>query len=382
MNNPSREPSHWLSVTRTSAILTCAFVVGTSCGGATADVVEVESAAILDGQAPLTKRAAMETLGLRPAGSDERPAAAEFDFDMPDGWTALGKTQFRRVNLRFGPADDPGQCYLVTLPGGGGTLTDNVNRWRNQLGKEPLDRAAVLALPRRKLPRLGAEATIVDLRGSYGGMDGKPRPGRRFIGWIWREGRQGHYLVCVGPEELIDTSLAAFEAFAMSLRPRGNERQEPASSEETFADLLEYDLPESWSRERDRPMRVFNFDVGERSSCYVARAGGSALANINRWRGQLGAPALTSVEISRLPLVKILGSDAVVVEVRGDFGGGMGADEIADAMLLGAIGSFRGTSLFVKMLGPENVIEAQRENFLAFCRSIRTKSDEPGEQQK
>lgn len=317
----------------------------------------------------------METLGLRRSGREEKRAPTDFAFDMPAGWRAMPQTQFRRVNLQFGPPDKPGQCYLVALPGGGGSLQDNVNRWRNQLGKEPLGRAEIEELPRRKIEGLGVEATIVDLRGAYTGMDGNPAPGQRFIGLIWQQGGQGHYLVCVGPEALVDQSFAEFESVLGSLRAGAPEARK--SPEQALAALLEYDLPEGWQRAEDRPMRIFNFTVGDGGSCYLSQAGGSTLQNINRWRGQLGAAPIAAAEIEKLPVVPILGADAVVIEVAGDFAGGMGSEKIDDAMLIGAIAEVRGTALFVKMLGPKRVIAEQRDRFLAFCRSLRTKGTKP-----
>src|ERR1700752_2827423 len=63
--------------------------------------------------------------------------ARVFDYDLPEGWVELAPTSDRLVNLR--PAGDPGAaCTLSFLPGSGGGLESNVNRWRGQLGAEPL----------------------------------------------------------------------------------------------------------------------------------------------------------------------------------------------------------------------------------------------------
>jgi len=58
---------------------------------------------------------------------------------------------------------------LVMLGGGAGGILENINRWRAQIGLQPLDESALAGESQRLVTRLG-EATVVD-------MSGKPEKG-------------------------------------------------------------------------------------------------------------------------------------------------------------------------------------------------------------
>ncbi|MCA8969687.1 MAG: hypothetical protein KDC95_07885 [Planctomycetes bacterium] len=341
------------------------------------DTVQVEAAGIVEGASPLVARAPMDIFGLRMRSREIGPS--EFAYDLPSTWEALPASGMRKFDLRF--AGGEGQCYMIQLPGGGGPLADNVNRWRNQCGYPPIDGDAVARLPRRRLAELGVEATVVDLRGSYTGMGGATIPGQRFIGLIWHQGDSGYYLVCLGKESVVDAAYADFESFVASVRAKSGSSMSPhggSSAPSERADpsaMIDYDVPTGWKRGADRPMRILNFDVGGDgvTTCYLAQAGGSTLDNVNRWRGQLGASPLDASGMSSLAVTTVFGQEAKVVEAKGDFAGGMGVEAIQGAMLLGAIAERGGTSLFIKMLGKEATVTAHREAFFAFCKSLRPK---------
>ncbi len=92
--------------------------------------------------------------------------ASLLDYDLPPGWEEVPPTQMRLINLR--PAGDPdAECYLALLPSSGGGVAANVNRWRGQLGLEPLDEEGLNALPHLSL--LGAQGVLVDFEGAYAG---------------------------------------------------------------------------------------------------------------------------------------------------------------------------------------------------------------------
>jgi hypothetical protein len=137
---------------------------------------------------------------------------------------------------------------------------------------------------------------------------------------------------------------------------------------------LRWQVPEGWRQAPPKPVRIVTFHVGpdDRTECYVSSLsgdGGGVRANIDRWRGQMGAKPSTPEEFAALETVRILGVDAALVEVHGGYQG-MNGEQIADATLLGAVAPLDGRILFVKLVGPSEVVAAEREAFLAFCRSL------------
>jgi len=111
--------------------------------------------------------------------------------------------------------------------------------------------------------------------------------------------------------------------------------------------------------------------VGE-AECYVTLlggAGGGVVANINRWRDQMGAEVLSEAQIAALPRIPFLGGEAVLVEIPGAYVG-MGDADVPAALLLGAVCMLEDASVFVKMTGPRATVEAEREAFQEFCGSM------------
>ena len=153
-------------------------------------------------------------------GYSARPAEASNDnaprlvWQVPKGWKEIATTAMRDANLRFGPHGE-GECYLARLPGGGGGLAANVNRWRNQMGLDPIDAAAVEALPSQRL--FGQAATLVDLEGTFEGMGMAPKPDHRLRGLILSAAGGGIFVKMTGPRALVTANIDAFDQFCRSL---------------------------------------------------------------------------------------------------------------------------------------------------------------------
>jgi hypothetical protein len=103
----------------------------------------------------------------------------------------------------------------------------------------------------------------------------------------------------------------------------------------------------------------------------VARAGGSADANIARWAGQFeGGPAPKRTD------EKIHGLDVTVVEMSGTYSGGammpgVAATPHAGWTLVGAIARPQGgATYFFKLLGPTAKVHEVRPSFDTFLASL------------
>src|SRR5262249_52422618 len=96
-------------------------------------------------------------------------AAVQFTYKLPAGWKELSASEFRNVNLSFGPAG-AGERYVSLLSDAGGGILENVNRWRKQMGAPELTQADLADLPTLSL--LGQQAVYLELSGDYAGMMG------------------------------------------------------------------------------------------------------------------------------------------------------------------------------------------------------------------
>ncbi len=140
---------------------------------------------------------------------------------------------------------------------------------------------------------------------------------------------------------------------------------------------LEWDAPAEWEAKPGTSMRVANFIVKDHpdTQCYVAVLAGAAggkEANINRWQAeQMGQKALTPEEIAALPQLDVLGQKAPFLEVSGSFSG-MSGEAAKDATLYGAVCELGAQTVFIKMTGPQAVVQTQKDIFLNFCKTLRT----------
>ncbi len=174
-------------------------------------------------------------------------------------------------------------------------------------------------------------------------------------------------LKMIGPKPGVEAERERFSALATSFRvavgPRGT--QSPFSQGTRSLTWL---APEAWRAAPDRPMTEVVYAVAEATSCWVsvlALAAGGVEANIQRWRSQMGgAPVVVQESI---PMFGALGS---MIEIRGRYAGDSASAAIEDATMLAASCGIDNRTVFVKMIGPREEVQAHRGEFLEFCASL------------
>ncbi|PIE19254.1 MAG: hypothetical protein CSA66_02685 [Proteobacteria bacterium] len=140
---------------------------------------------------------------------------------------------------------------------------------------------------------------------------------------------------------------------------------------------LAWATPEGWTAGAGSSMRLASFVVplpqgfegaGDASIVRLGGAAGGLVANVNRWRGQVGLAAATEAEIKALARdgQAPIGPFRAFPIVNPETGQGMLAAVFDDA----------GATLFVKLTAPAGAVEQLTPAFLAFCASIR-KSEAP-----
>jgi hypothetical protein len=139
---------------------------------------------------------------------------------------------------------------------------------------------------------------------------------------------------------------------------------------------LEWEVPPGWTELPLTSMRAANFRVAgnEKAECYLVLLGGDSgglASNIDRWRSQISLPGLPPAELASLPHAMLLGRDGVVVDCAGTWKGMGGTENEAGWRLVGIMQVDVAGSAFFKMYGPDALIAAEKEHFLALARSIR-----------
>ncbi|MBI2923560.1 MAG: hypothetical protein HYY18_21100 [Planctomycetes bacterium] len=347
------------ALTKPGPLLIAAFLAAAAAGcGRDGDPVPIEEKRVLAQPRPEQTVAAdtMKRMGAQPdAGRGAGAAAPQLAWDVPEGWAELAPTQLRAANFSV-PAMPGLECYVTVLPGGGGGLAANLNRWRKQMGLGPLADAELAALPRVKL--LGADAHFLAMDGTYtGGNVEGGLPGYTMAAVALDRPGAAVFVKMIGPTAAVRAEIDRFKSFCASLREK-NAEPPPGDGE------LKWKAPEGWTQGPAKSMRLVTFVPAGTTGveCYVtvlAGTGGGLESNVNRWRSQLKLEPLSAAEIAALPTVPVLGHSAPLVEIYG-----------AESGLLGLVCELGPQTVFVKMTGPTPSLRDERERFVAFCRSL------------
>jgi hypothetical protein len=250
----------------------------------------------------------------------------EISWTLPDGWDQHPGSASRYATIHIDSDDQHLDLTVVPLGREAGSLLDNVNRWRNQLGMNPVGESDLAQLT-RDLKLDGMDVTIVDM--SVAGPAMPP----------------GHHPV--GP--------------TASRSPSG-----PAP--------LKYAVPEGWKEVPSQSaFRVASFEVeadGKRADVSVSPlsgAAGGALANVNRWRDQIGLPPIDGAKLrDDVREIEVASAPANLIELVGPESAGEKRQSI-----LGVILERGAQTWFFKMTGPADLVAKQRSAFEEFVRSVR-----------
>ncbi len=133
---------------------------------------------------------------------------------------------------------------------------------------------------------------------------------------------------------------------------------------------LRWKLPKGWSDAPASGMRYATLHAPvegklDVSVTMLAGSAGGELANVNRWRGQIGLGPIEEAEL--LKARQTLKTPAGEVAVY-DF---LGEGEKKSRMVAGCLTSPDGNSWFLKMVGDEAAVSAARADFAQFLETLR-----------
>ncbi len=144
--------------------------------------------------------------------------------------------------------------------------------------------------------------------------------------------------------------------------------------------------PLDWRRVSGTEFRLLNYAAGESTEIAVGRVGaGGLLANFNRWEREYGTEDVIT-DISGLKKVMLLEREASMIQLNGEFQKKLGGMPVkyqgwATTGVICDVGG--GVLVTVKMMGPEEEVAAQHENFMEFLKNIKINPmQEPSERSK
>ena len=314
-----------------------------------------------------------------PHGSMGQAPEPKFTWSLPAGWENLPASGMRKGSWRVA-GDEQTDCSLTMLQGVGGGLLANVNRWRAEMGLEPTSEDEAQKLASRTL--FERPATYIDLAGNFsGGRGGKGAvEGARMLGLVLSLNAATIFLKFTGPANVVTANKEAFEALADSLQVAATTPEPHAGAvggAPGAAEGYAFETPSGWALQPAKMMRIATFipDDDPASWCYASQLAGDAGgldANVNRWRREMGQGTLDSAAIQALPKLEVLGTQAPLLDLTGDFAG-TGGPSLKGARMYGIVCERGDHVIFVKMVGPADTLPGQRERFVQFCTSLQEK---------
>jgi hypothetical protein len=154
-----------------------------------------------------------------PAPAAARAEPGEWDWQKPSQWRQEAGTGLRLASFAVGDGDSQGLCTLVPLPGDGGGIEANVQRWLAELGLPPFsakELSGFLGRQDKLFSRDRRQVTVFDFSTL---VPGRAEPS--LLVAIVPAGDQTLFVKLSGGKELLQASRDVFLAFCRSLSRGG-----------------------------------------------------------------------------------------------------------------------------------------------------------------
>jgi hypothetical protein len=282
----------------------------------------------------------------------------------------------RFATIHLGPPDSRLELRVTPLGLAARDPLANVNVWRGQLGLDPIEPSELDAYA-RIVTVDGLKRHVIDLAGP--GREGTVP--ERMLAAIVPGTEQVWFFVLHDAESRVMPHVLAFEQFVESVRfsgaapaPAPVASSSPAAGE---PETMVWTLPAGWKPQAESAgsMRVATFrsPASPRVEVTITRFPGSVgglLANVNRWRGQLGLAPVADLAGQPLADMVVAGEPARLLDLEA------GGDNPQRMRVL--IAERPVLTWFVKMTGPDDQVQKETDRFEALVHSIEFKGSTSG----
>jgi hypothetical protein len=314
--------------------------------------------------------------------SDIPVNAAPVSWTLPEGWKQKEPDGVRIGSFAInGENGGNAEVAITSFPGAVGTELDNVNRWRRELGLEPIGPDGLVSEP----------VTIDASQGKLFDITGPSA--RTVVAMVSRNG-SSWFIKLRGDTPAVAAAKPVFLEFLKSVRFSGSgggptapdphaglalqgasNPREGLTPPSSSGDMPKWNVPSQWTEtEPANSMILKSFSVssdsGAKANVTVSSLmgeGGGLLMNVNRWRGQLGQSPIDAdqlpSETSSLPTVA---GKATVAEITGT-----DAKTGQPARMIVAMVPNGDKTWFYKLMGDSKVVEAQKNSFVEFVKTVQ-----------
>ena len=332
-----------------TTLAAAATVIFTGCKRAEIRVYSVAQAAA---EAPAPAAADAPT----PAANAARPQLA---YTLPAGWQDTGPSSMSLANFRIKTDAGEASVNITPLASMAGQEAAIVNMWREQVGQKPLAEGE-LAGTLTPVEIGGGKGQLFEITGTREGQTV-----RIVTAFAHRDGASWFYKL-QGPDAVITAQKPVFTEFLKTVRIKeGTAPTAEAAKTPDPAPEFKWQVPEGWQTLPAGQMQVAKFAVPARDgakaevfvSVFPSDTGGT-LANVNRWRKQLGLAPVDEADLKALVAPLDTAPGAILVDLKND-----------PRALLGAILPREGRWWFYKLMGDAPAVNAERDAFIRFVQT-------------
>jgi len=317
------------------------------------------------------------------AASAGAPAKPGLDWTLPSGWKEKKPSEMRVASFDVAGSDgQTADVSVIPLPFSGHEM-ELVNMWRQQMQLPPTTDADV---DKEAEPVMVGtnEGKLFDVESKEQLINNQSRA-RILVAMVTR-GQVSWFFKMTGEQGLVERQKPTFIKFLKSIVFHGNEEPTLLSgglhAVSTNVKRVPEDdsgkplwvVPPGWQSAPAEQFLVAKYVVagasGGKAEINISRlsgTGGGELANINRWRGQLGLAPVGEDELNQLVAsVDVAGGKAMFVDMKGT-----NARTGEPARLVAAIVPQSGQTWFYKLMGDDAVVAHEKDVFTRFVQTVK-----------
>jgi hypothetical protein len=335
--------------------------------GCKRDEAKVYNIAKEESPPPQPASAATPEMGSPPATAMSLP---QLKYQLPAGWQEKPLTEMRVASFTaLGANGQSADVSVVPLSIVGHDL-DLINYWRSQV-----------QLPATSDPDAVKQAEPVAIGAEQGRLfnfvSGQPMIGnarQRILVAMLTRGTMSWFFKMTGEDAFVTSQKENFLQFLKSVSFVENAPVEiaaaPATQNENANSI--WTVPSDWQPLPPSQFLLAEFSIagtnGAKADVNVAEMGGEGgglLANVNRWRGQLGLGAAGENDLPQMTQsLDVPDGKATLVDFAG-----VNAKTGAQVRLVGVVVPQNGQTWFYKLMGDEQIVTRQKDAFIKFIQS-------------
>jgi hypothetical protein len=297
-------------------------------------------------------------------------AVPQLKYQLPAGWQEKPPSEMRVASFTaLGPNGQSADISAIPLPIVGRDL-ELVNMWRSQVqlpatsDPDAVNQAEPVAI--------GAEQGRLFEFVSEQPMMGKSR--QRIMVAMLTRGAMSWFFKMAGDDAFVTSQKEKFLQLLKSVSFDENAsapiQTAPATQAENTPSI--WAVPSGWQPLPPSQFLLAEFSIpgvnGAKAEVNVAEMdgeGGGLLANVNRWRGQLGLGAIGEADLSQFAQsLGVPDGNATLVDFAG-----VDAKTGAPTQLVGVIVAQNGRTWFYKLMGDKPIVAREKDAFTKFIQS-------------